>query len=182
VSDYSSYSENVSESSDPDALQALEAQTQARSSNSARGSSSEENKHEIGYDGSGEDEDEDSEPQELLLVEGGNDSERGYTRPDEDGEVGAVVQEDHDGEESEAGSGEGEGLEDDVQFWSDQGSDSEFDEWKDYHEDDEAAALQSDEERLHEFEDILGAAEHAELWETRLYFSFCNPTFQIIKN
>jgi hypothetical protein len=165
VSDYSSYSgENLS--SDSDALQALEAQTLA-CSNSAKGSSSEESKHEISYDGSGG-EDEERE----LLVDGGNERGSSYTRPDEDGlgEVSRVVQEDNDGDESEAGSGEpeGEGLEDD--FWSDQGT--EFDEWRDYHEDDEAAALQSDEERLQEFEDILGPEETAELWESRLCFTF----------
>ena len=55
-------------------------------------------------------------------------------------------------------------MEDDIS--SDQGS--KFDEWRDYNEDDETAALQSDEERLHEFEDILGPEEHAELWESRL--------------
>lgn len=168
VSDYSSYF-----SSDSDML---EPPLATSSFNSTKGSLSEENTHQIFYEGSGEDE-----------VEG-NDSERGYMPEleEEDGEVGRDVQDDNEHFEWNHAGGsardedseeepEGEGFCGD-DFRSNQGSNSEFDEWKDYHEDDERAALQSDEERLHEFEDILGPEEHAELWETRLYFIFCNLT------
>ena len=46
-------------------------------------------------------------------------------------------------------------------------NESEFDEWKDFDEVNEAAL--SDEEKLQEFEEILGAEEYAELWASRLY-------------
>ena len=122
----------------------------------------------IGYDESGEDEERE--------LEGG---EKGFGR-DEDGAARVQVDFDtgkedlvrtrSDGEESGDGSGQ----------WSDSDQGSEFDEWKAYHEDDEAAALQSDEDRLHEFEDMLGPEEHAELWKSRLYLTFCNSTYLII--
>jgi hypothetical protein len=183
VSDYSSISERFS-----DVLQALEAPTTARKSNSVKDSSSDENIHQFGYDGTDSDSEEveKHEPVEDEETRSGytSDEESGYTsKADEGGgvqdEKGHFYRTRSEGEESGSGSGESEGeaLEEDL--WSDQGS--EFDEWKAYHEDDEAAAFKSDEERLHEFEDILeGPAEHAELWESRLYFTFSNLTFLII--
>ena len=177
VSDYSSNSGKFSTSSFTDSI---------------KNSLSDEKILQISYDGSREDEE-----QEPVDSEG-NDSERGcHHRPDDevDGEISGAVKDDNEqfewsggasGEASEtfpeepASEGELEGMCD--EFWTqgNQGSwaNSEFDEWKDYHEDDKAVALQSDEERLHEFEDILGPEEHAELWESHQYSTFqvCNLT------
>lgn len=181
VSDHSSYSVNLSS----DALEAPRPPTSSSFVKSTKGSESlsDENMDQIDYDGSGED-------------EGQEPNQRGYRPDEEDGEItgsgaaGAVDTVD-DNEHFEWSGGEdneanmvsvqpegGEGLGDDI--WSDQ--DSEFDVWKDYHEDNEAAALQSDEERLHEFEDILGPEEQAELWESRVYSTFSNHTLLIIQN
>lgn len=173
VSDNSIFSEKVS--SDSDTLQAMEGPGLLPTLASSSGFNSATSQ--IGYDESGEDE-------EPELVEG-DVNFKGFSQTFGRDEGGAADKEHlirtrSVGEESEDGSGEpeGEALEDDYGQWSDQGS--EFDEWKAYHEDDEAAALQSDEERLHEFEDILGPEQHAELWKSRQYLTFCSHTFLII--
>jgi hypothetical protein len=148
--------------------------------------------HQVGYDGSGEDEeqalevderghsfDEDSdvnitsedelEEQAQVEVE-----ERGHSF-DEDVKITIAAEYDEEhtgsGEESDATSNsEGLASEGGQGFEDDHGL--EFDEWKEYCEDEETAALHSDEERLREFDDILGPEEHAELWESRLCFTF----------
>ena len=165
-SSYSSYSEKFLSDSDSDVL---EAPTIASSSNFARpsGSSSDETIHQSRVTGSpdGSVEDEDSQRELVESNEPGYTGDRAVPGQDDKEHFKRGNGEESEGEGSSGQSAsEREGLEHDIS--SDQGSD--FDEWRDYNEDDETAALQSDEERLHEFEDILGPEEHAELWESRL--------------
>jgi hypothetical protein len=160
--DYSSCSEK--KTSD-----AVETPTSSYSLNFIKGSSSVENLNsQVGYDGSKEE----SEDEEQVQVEV---DERGHSQDEDVDITSSAVEDDKEqtssGDESDVvseglglGLGGGQGFED---------HGSKFDEWREYREDDETAAIQSDVERLQEFDDILGAEEQAELWESHLCFTFC---------